>query len=142
MAAGHNYLNHEKGLWSWLTTLDHKRIGILYMITVLTFFFIGGVFAMLIRAELFSPGATFMDGATYNQMMTFHGAIMVFMVIIPGIPGLFRKYDFASSHRGQGCGIPSVESFKLVLFNYWGCNCFCFPLGQWFGYGLDVLHSL
>ena len=86
MSASHNYINHEKGLWSWLTTLDHKRIGLLYMITVLTFFFIGGIFAMLIRAELFSPGATFMDGATYNQMMTFHGAIMVFMVIIPGIP--------------------------------------------------------
>ena len=60
----HNYINHKKGLWSWLTTLDHKRIGLLYMITVLTFFFVGGVFAMLMRAELFSPGATFKDGPT------------------------------------------------------------------------------
>ena len=55
MAAGHsadhNYLNHEKGLWSWLTTLDHKRIGVMYMITVMAFFFVGGIAALAIRTE-------------------------------------------------------------------------------------------
>src|SRR6185312_5191384 len=93
-APGKNYINETSGLWSWLTTLDHKRIGILYMIAVLTFFFIGGVFAMLIRTELFLPrevvhsfGAnSFWTAGHYNEIMTFHGAIMVFMVIIPGIP--------------------------------------------------------
>ncbi len=85
-APGENYINWEKGLWSWLTTLDHKRIGLMYMITVMTFFFVGGIFAMLIRAELFTSGQTIVDANTYNQFMTFHGAIMVFMVIIPGIP--------------------------------------------------------
>lgn len=89
---GHNYINHEKGLWSWLTTLDHKRIGILYMISVMVFFAIGGAFAMLIRWELFSVGPTITDAATYNQMMTFHGAIMVFMVIIPGIPAVLGNF--------------------------------------------------
>ena len=54
--ADQNYLNHEKGLWSWLTTLDHKRIGILYFITVALFFLVGGIFALLIRTELFSTG--------------------------------------------------------------------------------------
>lgn len=85
-AAGSNYINHEKGLWSWLTTLDHKRIGIMYMISVMIFFFLGGVFAMLIRTELLTAGKTIVEANTYNQFMTFHGAIMVFMVIIPGIP--------------------------------------------------------
>lgn len=86
MAEGKNYINQEKGLWSWLTTLDHKRIGVMYMISVMSFFFLGGVFAMLIRTELFTSGKTIMEAGQYNQAMTFHGAIMVFMVIIPGIP--------------------------------------------------------
>ena len=81
-----NYLNWEKGLWSWLTTLDHKRIGIMYMITVFSFILLGGIFALLIRIELFSIGETIMKSAFYNQIMTYHGAIMIFLVIIPGIP--------------------------------------------------------
>ena len=91
-AEGTNYLNHEKGLWSWLTTLDHKRIGILYMITVMTFFAVGGIYAMLIRTELFTAGETIMSAGTYNQVMTFHGTIMVFMVIIPGIPAFLGNF--------------------------------------------------
>lgn len=94
-----NYLNEKSGLWSWLTTLDHKRIGILYMISVMTFFFIGGVFAMLIRWELFSAGKNIVDAGTYNQFMTFHGAIMVFMVIIPGIPAFLGNF-FLPLHLG------------------------------------------
>lgn len=90
--AGSNYINHEKGLWSWLTTLDHKRIGILYMISVMIFFFIGGMAAMAIRLELFSTGENIVSAGTYNQLMTFHGAIMVFMVIIPGIPAFLGNF--------------------------------------------------
>jgi cytochrome c oxidase subunit 1 len=91
-SADSNYLNHEKGLWSWLTTLDHKRIGILYMISVFVFFFFGGLAAMAIRAELFSPGPTLMQPGTYNQIMTLHGALMVFLVIIPGIPAFLGNF--------------------------------------------------
>lgn len=95
-----NYINHEKGLWSWLTSLDHKRIGLLYMVTVFIFFLVGGIFAMLIRWELFSTGPTVVQwfgdaskgGAIYNQFMTLHGAIMVFMVIIPGIPAFIGNF--------------------------------------------------
>ena len=89
---GVNYLNETKGLKSWLTTLDHKRIGILYMIAVLTFFLLGGIFAMLLRVELFAPGKTIMDAAQYNQILTLHGTIMVFMVIIPGIPAFLGNF--------------------------------------------------
>lgn len=87
-----NYLNHEKGLWSWLTTLDHKRIGILYAITVLIFFFVGGLAALGIRTELFTAGQTIMSSETYNRVMTYHGAIMVFLVIIPGIPAFLGNF--------------------------------------------------
>src|SRR6476469_8165507 len=97
-----NYLNESSGLWSWLTTLDHKRIGIMYFVTVMFFFLIGGIMALLLRLELFSAnsviGAPFLSnlpdvikGQTnpadlYNRIMTYHGAITVFMVIVPGIP--------------------------------------------------------
>ena len=95
-ASGHheglNYLNHEKGLWSWLTTLDHKRIGIMYFITVMLFFLIGGIFALMIRTELFSVGPTIMDKVQYTKTMTYHGAIMVFLVIIPGIPAFMGNF--------------------------------------------------
>lgn len=92
--ANENYLNHETGLWSWLTTLDHKRIGILYAITVLIFFFIGGVAALAIRTELFTAGETIpnLGPEGYNRLMTYHGAIMVFLVIIPGIPAFLGNF--------------------------------------------------
>ncbi len=87
-----NYLNHGKGLWSWLTTLDHKRIGILYFITVMTFFLIGGIFALLIRTQLLHGTMQLFASETYNRIMTYHGAIMVFMVIIPGIPAFLGNF--------------------------------------------------
>ena len=114
-APGTNYLNHEKGLWSWLTTLDHKRIGILYMISVMIFFAIGGFFAMLIRTELFAVGPTITDGQGYNQLMTFHGAIMVFMVIIPGIPAFLGNF-ILPLHLGA-----ADVAFPRINLTSWYC---------------------
>ncbi|OFZ12243.1 MAG: cytochrome c oxidase subunit I [Bdellovibrionales bacterium RBG_16_40_8] len=104
-----NYLNHQKGIWSWLTTLDHKRIGILYMITVLTFFLIGGIFAMLLRVELFATGKNIMSAAQYNQVMTFHGAIMVFMVIIPGIPAFLGNFILPLHIGAKDVAFPKLN---------------------------------
>ena len=95
-----NYLNESSGIWSWLTTLDHKRIGIMYFITVMFFFLVGGIMALLLRLELIAPGPTiFASADTYNQVMTYHGAIMVFMVIIPGIPAILGNF-FLPLHIG------------------------------------------
>src|SRR6266581_3072755 len=104
-----NYLNEKSGLWSWLTTLDHKRIGILYMIAVMTFFAIGGTFAMLIRLELFSVGAALITKKHYNQVMTFHGAIMVFMVIIPGIPAFLGNFILPLQIGAKDVAFPRVN---------------------------------
>src|SRR5688500_4381808 len=91
--ADHHYLNHPStGLKSWLTTLDHKRIGLMYLFTVLGFFLVGGIFAMLIRLELFYTGQTIMDANAYNRVFTYHGAIMVFLVIIPSIPAALGNF--------------------------------------------------
>jgi cytochrome c oxidase subunit 1 len=98
-ASGKNYLNESSGVWSWLTTLDHKRIGLMYLVLVLSFFLVGGIYALLLRLELFAPGGQIFTGNTYNQAMTYHGAIMVFMVIIPGIPAVLGNF-FLPLHIG------------------------------------------
>lgn len=104
-----NYLNEKSGLMSWLTTVDHKRIAVMYMIAVMIFFAIGGTFAMLMRLELFSHGKTIVDAQTYNEFMTFHGSIMAFMVIIPGIPAFLGNF-FLPLHIGaKDVAFPKVN---------------------------------
>ena len=104
-----NFLNESSGIMSWLTTLDHKRIGIMYMIAVMTFFLFGGIMAMLMRAELFSAGQTIMTSPTYNQVMTLHGAIMVFMVIIPGIPAFLGNFFLPLQIGAKDVAFPRVN---------------------------------
>ncbi len=81
-----NYLNDPKGWKSWLTTVDHKRIGVMYLYAILFFFLFGGFLALIMRAELFGPGADFLTAKLYNRIFTLHGAVMVFLFIIPAIP--------------------------------------------------------
>src|SRR5262245_3301631 len=81
-----NYLEAARGWKTWLYTLDHKRIGVMYLISVSLALLVGGLFAMLIRTELYQPGKTIMSAETYNQVFTLHGIIMVFLFIIPSIP--------------------------------------------------------
>lgn len=125
MAVSHdpnaNYINCEKGIYSWLSTIDHKRIAIMYLVTVLFFFLLGGIMALLLRLELFTHNATqgvgqvFSNGNVYNQVMTYHGAIMVFMVIVPGIPAIFGNF-FLPLHIGA----KDVAFPKLNLLS-WYC---------------------
>src|SRR5260221_5599668 len=81
-----NFLNSEYGLKSWLLTGDHKRIAILYLISITFFFFIGGAFAALIRLELLTPQPDLMASDTYNKMFTMHGIIMGFLFLLPSVP--------------------------------------------------------
>ena len=108
-APGVNYLNESRGLWSWLTTLDHKRIGIMYFLAVFTFFLVGGIFALLMRLELINPGPLIITADTYNQFMTFHGAIMVFMVIIPGIPAFIGNFILPLQIGARDVAFPRVN---------------------------------
>ena len=104
-----NYLNEKSGILSWLFTLDHKRIGLLYMITVFSFFLLGGVFALLMRLELFATGETLISANVYNQFMTFHGAIMVFMVIIPGIPAFLGNFFLPLQIGAKDVAFPRLN---------------------------------
>ena len=87
-----NYITSPKGLMSWLTTLDHKRIGIMYLWAVLGAFLLGGIFALLLRIELLTPKETIMTAETYNKVFTLHGVIMVFLFIIPSIPAALGNF--------------------------------------------------
>ena len=109
MGTDKNYLNWKRGLGSWLFSLDHKRIGILYMFTIFSLFLVGGIFALLMRVELFSVGETIVNSDLYNQLMTYHGAIMVFMVIIPGIPAFLGNFFLPLQIGAKDVAFPRIN---------------------------------
>ncbi len=113
---GSNYLNYPKGLMSWLVTLDHKRIGIMYFFTVLLFFLIGGVFALAMRLELFEPGGQFMSADTYNKFFTYHGTIMVFLVIIPMIPAAMGNFILPLQLGAKDVAFPRLNLASYYIF--------------------------
>jgi len=117
-AARHaDYLEEPKGLWSWLTTVDHKRIGLMYMWSVLFFFLVGGIFALLIRLELLTPKQTIMDAETYNRVFTLHGAIMTFLVIIPAIPAPLGNFALPLLLGAKDVAFPRLNLASLYV--YW-----------------------
>src|SRR6202451_3321089 len=87
-----NYLNAGHGLRSWLLTVDHKRIALLYLMSITFFFFIGGVFALLIRLALLPPAGDLVQGDTHNKLFPMHGQIMVFFFLIPSIPAVLGNF--------------------------------------------------
>jgi cytochrome c oxidase subunit 1 len=85
-----NYLNAGHGLKSWLLTVDHKRIALLYLISITFFFFIGGFFALLIRLELLTPAGDLVQSDTYNKLFTMHGVMIV--LPIPAVPAVAATF--------------------------------------------------
>lgn len=112
---GENYLTYPKGFLSWLITLDHKRIGMMYLASVLFFFFVGGVFALLIRYELFAPGGTF-TADQYNQYFTYHGTIMVFLVIIPMIPAAMGNFLLPMMLGAKDVAFPRLNLASYYVY--------------------------
>src|SRR5205085_3325727 len=87
-----NYLNADIGVRSWLLTTDHKRIGILYLWTILVFFVIASVAAALMRIELLTPTGDLVTSETYNKLFTVHGVLMVWFFLIPSIPTVLGNF--------------------------------------------------
>jgi cytochrome c oxidase subunit 1 len=122
-ATGHSahlhgdYLDDPPGLRSWLTTVDHKRIGLMYLWSVTFFMIVGGLFAMLIRLEHLTPGRTIMSAEQYNRVFTLHGAIMVFLVIIPAIPAALGNFALPLLLGAKDVAFPRINLMSLYL--YW-----------------------
>ncbi|MEI8256412.1 MAG: cbb3-type cytochrome c oxidase subunit I, partial [Deltaproteobacteria bacterium] len=111
-----NYLTASSGVKSWLLTLDHKRIGVMYLIAVIMAFAAGGVFALLLRLELFSPGRTIMGPETYNRMFTLHGAIMVFLFIIPSIPAALGNFFVPIMLGAKDVAFPRLNLLSFYIY--------------------------
>lgn len=109
-----NFYQVKKGIFSWIFTLDHKRIGLMYFYAILSFFLIGVVLGLLMRLELIAPGETIMKSTTYNQTFTLHGVIMIFLFLIPGIPAIFGNFFLPIM-----LGTDDVAFPKLNLISWW-----------------------
>jgi cytochrome c oxidase subunit 1 len=110
-----HYLNSSHGLASWLLTKDHKRIAILYLITISIFFFLGGLFAIGIRVELATPQGDFVQADTYNKFFTMHGVIMVFFFLIPSIPAVLGNFLLPLMIGAKDLAFPKINLFSWYL---------------------------
>jgi cytochrome c oxidase subunit I len=110
-AAGHE----PTGLWSWITTVDHKRIGILYGATAFTFFLMGGIEALLLRIQLGAPNNTFLSPETYNELFTMHGTTMIFLAIMP-LSAAFFNFIIPLQIGARDVAFPRLNAFSYWVF--------------------------
>ena len=126
----HEVERPQRGWVSWLTTTDHKRIGIMYLATVLVFFVIGGIEALLMRIQLGAPDNTFLPPEKYNEIMTLHGTTMIFLVIVPLWAG-FANYLIPLMIGARDVAFPRLNAWSYWMFLFGGLAL----------YGVAVLHA-
>jgi cytochrome c oxidase subunit I len=103
-----------KGIFSWIFSTDHKRIGLLYLYSILTFFVVGATLGLLMKLELIAPGKTIMGPQSYNAFFTLHGIIMIFLIVIPGLPAVFGNFMLPIMIGAKDVAFP-----KLNLLSWW-----------------------
>ena len=104
-----NYLNASYGIKSWLLTMDHKRVGILYLVVLTLFFLIGSVFASLIRLELLTPEGDLVEAETYNKLFTMHGVAMIFFFLIPSVPAVLGNFCIPLQIGARDVAFPKIN---------------------------------
>ncbi len=115
-ATSDNYLTDKQGILSWLLTTDHKRIGILYTVSITAFFFLGGFFALLMRLELLTPTADLVPPGTYNKLFTMHGIIMVWFFLIPSIPNTLGNFVIPMAIGAKDLAFPKLNLLSWYVF--------------------------
>jgi cytochrome c oxidase subunit 1 len=111
-----NYITSEHGLLSWVLTADHKRIAMLYLISITFFFFIGGAFAGLIRLELLTPQSDLVAADTYNKFFTMHGIIMVFLFLVPSVPATLGNFLIPIMIGAKDLAFPKINLLSWYLY--------------------------
>ncbi len=111
-----SYLEDGKGIWSWIATVDHKRIGVMYLFTTLFFFAIAGILAVVLRLEHLTPTRTLMGSETYNKVFTLHGALMVFTFIIPSIPAALGNFFLPLMIGAKDVAFPRLNLASYYIF--------------------------
>jgi cytochrome c oxidase subunit I len=134
----HRVVPEARGWTSWITTTDHKKIGILYLYTVLVFFVLGGVEAMLMRIQLGVPDNTFLSPEKYNQMFTMHGTTMIFLVVVPVWAG-FANYLLPLMIGARDVAFPRINAWSYWMFLFGGIALYASvfftpPEAGWFSY--------
>src|SRR5438309_8660163 len=129
----------HKGVWSWITTVDHKRIGVLYGFTAFAFFLIGGFEALLIRAQLARPNGHVLNANQYDQVFTMHGLTMIFLVVMP-LSAAFFNYLIPLMIGARDVAFPRLNAFSYWAYLFGGLFLYSSfllggaPNGGWFGY--------
>ncbi|HEY9282125.1 MAG TPA: cytochrome c oxidase subunit I [Pyrinomonadaceae bacterium] len=111
-----NYINADYGVWSWLLTKDHKRIGILYLVSITIFFIVGGLYATAIRLELATPANDIFQAQTYNKLFTQHGIIMIFFFLIPSIPAVLGNFLVPLMIGAKDLAFPKINLLSWYLY--------------------------
>jgi cytochrome c oxidase subunit 1 len=111
-----SYLNAGHGFKSWLLTRDHKRIAMLYLLSITFFFFIGGIFALLIRLELLTPAGDLVQSDTYNKLFTMHGMVMVFFFLIPAVPAVLGNFLIPIMIGARDLAFPRINLLSWYLY--------------------------
>ena len=127
------------GFWSWFTTVDHKKIGIMYGVTAFAFFIVGGLEALLIRAQLSQPNGTVLNADQYNQIFTMHGLTMIFLFVMP-MSAAFFNYFIPLMIGARDVAFPRLNAYSFWVFLLGGLFLYSsillggLPNGGWFGY--------
>jgi cytochrome c oxidase subunit 1 len=121
--AEHNYLNWDREgksifgkAWAWWMTIDHKRLGVMYLCTMIMFFVLGGLAALAVRVQLSSANNTFLSPESYNRMFTAHGAIMIFLFIVPGIPATLGNFLLPIMLGAKDVAFPKLNRLSFWIY--------------------------
>src|SRR5512146_470591 len=111
-----NYINAAHGIKSWFLTTDHKRIALLYLFSITFMFFVGALFAAIIRLELLTPAGDFVQADTYNKMFTMHGLIMIFFFLIPSIPAVLGNFVLPLAIGAKDVAFPKLNLMSMYIY--------------------------
>ncbi|HET7624077.1 MAG TPA: cbb3-type cytochrome c oxidase subunit I, partial [Verrucomicrobiae bacterium] len=115
-----NYINEKHTLLSWLFTTDHKRIGLLYLYSLLVYFSIAAIAAAMMRMELVTPQGDMVTSETYNKLFTIHGTLMVWFFLIPSIPTVLGNFVLPMMLGARDVAFPKLNLLSWYLFNLGG----------------------
>ena len=137
----YSYLTEGYGLKSWLLTGDHKRIAMLYLISITFFFFIGGAFAGLIRLELLTPLPDLVASDTYNKLFTMHGVMMIFLFLVPSVPATIGNFLIPIMVGAKDLAFPKINLLSWYLYvagrAFWSLHHAAWRCRYW----LDIYHA-
>ncbi len=106
----------HKGIFAWLLSTDHKRIGLMYLYLIMSFFIVAAVLGLLMKLELIAPGKTIMEAQTYNGFFTLHGIIMIFLIVIPGLPAVFGNFFLPIMIGAKDVAFPRLNLLSWYIY--------------------------